>query len=262
MTGPGTNFDDLGLDRSDIVDKIVAAPPTLGAAAGTLWREFAHSRGKARWGEKRPAYWREMDVILRLFPRAQVIHLVRDARSCVASLKQLRWWRSGVIGAVSTWTLAERELRRVGAGLPADSYYRLRYEDLLTDPHDVLARLCAFLEEPFDDAMLDHVAAAGDIVPARKRWHRRTRGAVDPGRIAAWRQVLSADEVGLVERVAGRALAANGYERSSGCATQPGPRALLEYYVDRERRVAAMYRDRALDSWRRQRYRQPLADLD
>src|SRR3954447_4058245 len=81
-----SKFRDLGLNRRATVRAIMAAPPTIGSAAGTVWREFARSRGKARWGEKRPAYWEDLDVVLRLFPDAQLIHLVRDGRACVASL--------------------------------------------------------------------------------------------------------------------------------------------------------------------------------
>jgi hypothetical protein len=187
LTAPRGKFRDLQLDRKQVIERIVAQAPTIGAAAGTIWREFARSRDKVRWGEKRPAYWHDMDVILRLFPDAQVIHLVRDGRACVASLKKLDWWDQPLVGSVATWVLADLELRRVAARLPADSYHRLRYEDLLSDPRGELSRLCDFLGEPFDEAMLDHARAAGDIVPARKKWHDRTRGALDTERIEAWR---------------------------------------------------------------------------
>src|SRR5947209_13697397 len=81
ITAPETKFRDLKLDRAAVIQSIVDGPPTLGSAFGRIWYEFAKARGATRWGEKRPAYWRDMDVILRLFPTAQVIHLVRDPRA-------------------------------------------------------------------------------------------------------------------------------------------------------------------------------------
>jgi hypothetical protein len=259
LTGRAGKFPDLHLDRDAVIEQIVAAPPTLGSAAGTIWREFAHSRGKQRWGEKRPAYWRDMGLILRLFPQAQVIHLVRDGRACVASLKRVDWWKRGSVGATSSWVLADAELRRLGRRLPPDTYHRLRYEDLLADPRAELTRLCRFLGEEFDEAMLDHTDAAGDIVPRRKRWHDRTRGALDPGRIEAWRDELTPEEIGLFEAVARRPLSRNGYPLS-GAGRRPGPAELGAYYKETARKLKVIYKERAEDAVARRRHPQDLAD--
>jgi Sulfotransferase family len=260
MTGKGTRFVDLGLDRKQVMDEIVAAPPSVGSAAGTIWRAFARSRGKPRWGDKRPAYWRDVGMIRRTFPDAQIVHLVRDGRACVASLKKVEWWTTGAIGGMATWTLADRELRRAGRRLPSDSYYRLRYEDLLGDPKHELDQLCGFLGEEFDEAMLDYAEAAEDIVPARKRWHARTRGALNPARIEAWRTQLDPAEIGLFERVSGRALQRNGYQ-PSGIGTAPTPAALIAYYREYARKLAVMRKERWTDARLRSRDDQPLADL-
>jgi hypothetical protein len=260
ITGWGTKFRDLGLDRAEVIEQIVAAPPTFGSAAGTIWREFARSRGKARWGEKRPSYWRDMGLILRLFPDAQVIHLVRDGRSCVASLKQVDWWTGGSVGAMASWTLADRELRRLGRRLPPDTYYRLRYEDLLADPGRELGALCDFLGEAFDEAMLDHAGAARDIVPDRKSWHDRTKGELDPARIAAWRNVLTPDEIGLFESVARRAMRTNGYERT-GIGARPSSGQRVAYYREWALRMAVMRKEQLVDARLRRRDPQRLEDL-
>jgi hypothetical protein len=258
ITAKRTRFADLGLDRARTIEEIVDGPPTIGSATGIVWRQFADSRGKARWGEKRPAYWQNMDVVLRLFPDAQIIHLVRDGRACVASLKQVHWYRGAADAAVS-WSLAERELTRLGAALPSDSYVHVRYEDLLANPGAELARLCAFLGEEFDEVMLDHAAAARDIVPDRKTWHDRTKGEIDIDRIDAWRTTLAPDEIGLVERVLGRGLVERGYELS-GAGSAPSTASIAAYHRIRVRRRGGMAAFRLRDAARRRRESAPLAD--
>lgn len=259
VADPG-RFHELHLDREKIIAQVVAAPPTIGSAAGTIWREFARSRGKARWGEKRPAYWRDMGVILRLFPDAQVVHLVRDGRACVASLKKVPWWQHGTVGATASWVLADRFLRRLARRLPAGRYYRLRYEDLLADPRGELAQLCAFLGEEFDEQMLDYTRAADDIVPGYKEaWHGRTRQALDPNRIEAWRADLTPSEIGLIEAVAARPMRRNGYRRS-GIGRAPTPAERAAYYAECARKLRTIYRERARDAVERRRHPQPLAD--
>jgi hypothetical protein len=260
LTAPRkSKFRDLGLDRRTTIKAIMAAPPTIGSGMGTVWREFARSRGKLRWGEKRPAYWEDVDVVLRLFPEAQLIHLVRDGRACIASLKQLEWWDRSPITTMTTWSLAQHELNRAGRTLPTDRYHRLRYEDLLADPADALRRLCRFLGEDFDPAMLDFATAADDIVPERKSWHDRTRGALDDARVDAWRDVLDADELGLFEHVAGSALEAEGYELS-GTGRRPSAAAVARYHARRTARLASLRRTRVLDAAQRRREQAPLAD--
>jgi hypothetical protein len=254
-----SKFADLGLDRPETVRAIVAAPPTIGSAMGTVWREFARSRGKVRWGEKRPAYWEDVDVVLRLFPKAQLIHLVRDGRACIASLKELEWWDRSPITTMTTWTLAQHELNRAGRKLAPERYHRLRYEDLLADPRSELGRLCGFLGEDFDPAMLDFAAAADDIVPDRKSWHERTRGALDDARVDAWRHVLNADELGLFEHVAGPALQAEGYELS-GAGRRPSAGSVARYRARWAARRASLQRTRTLDAAQRRREQVPLAD--
>ena len=259
ITRPGwTKFDDLRLDRDAVVDKIVAGPPTFGSAMGIVWREFATSRGKARWGEKRPAYWRYLGTIRRLFPDAQIVHLIRDGRACVASLDQVPWWPTGRLGAMTTWALADRELRRAGRTLPADTYHAVRYEDVLADPRGTLTALCGFLGEDFDERMLEHAEAARDVVPTFKAWHARADHELDLARVEAWRQTLTAADIGLLEATLGRRLRTNGYALT-GAGTRPSPGALLGYARAYAHHRASIHKWDAQDALRRRRDRNPLA---
>ncbi|WP_344867088.1 sulfotransferase, partial [Planomonospora alba] len=51
-----SRFHLLGLDAAETVERIVAGPPTLGSALGTVLRAYAARFGKPRWGDKRPSY--------------------------------------------------------------------------------------------------------------------------------------------------------------------------------------------------------------
>lgn len=258
ITGKGSRFRDLGLNRERTVEAIVAAPPTVGSAMGTVWKEFARDRGKARWGEKRPAYWQDLAALQQMFPDAQYIHLVRDGRACMASLMKVDWWDEGAIGAVTSWVLANRELDRLGRKLPSSSYHYLRYEDLLADPRGELSALCRFLDEEFDEAMLDHASAALDIVPKRKTWHERTRSALDSTRIDAWRTSLPPNDIGLIELIGRSTMRRHGYE-ISGVGERPEPRQIAASVFDLEKHAAGIVQRRVRDSVQRRRDATPVA---
>lgn len=254
-----TRFADLGLDPNETDERIVAAPPTIGSAAATVLRGYSARFGKARWGDKRPGYIQRLDTLLRLFPDAAVVHLVRDGRDCVASLMEMPWWRLDVCHATATWASAMDLGARAAASLPADAYHELRYEDLVAEPERLLTELCAFLGEEYHPAMARASVLAADVVPERKSWHARTRDAVTTERSGTWRQRLGADDAALCETVLARRLHAHGYPVDG--TTRPSAGRLSAYRKVRTRRAAAQAKRRAADLARRMRERGPVADL-
>ena len=258
-TTPGTRFTDLNLRRRSIVDAIAARGTTIGAANGIVLRAYARRHGKARWGEKRPAYWHDVAALLRMFPHAQVVHLVRDPRSCVSSLKNVPWYTGDVMGAVSTWLLAQERIRRDARRLGPDAYHELHFEDLARDPAPSLTELCRFLDEDFDPAMLHHEQAAEVIVPPWKSWHALTHEPIDDARVTAWHTGLTPDELGLVERVAGAAMHRHGYQ-PSGAGTPPTTATVARFTAGHARRDLYLRRQRLKDAARRGWYRGAVAD--
>lgn len=253
-TRPRSRIADLGLDPKATRRAILAAPPTLGTAFGVVFQEFARLHGKARWGDKRPLYHQETDVLLRLFPDAQIVHIIRDGRANVASLKRMPWWPYDSVGTMAAWSLAEYCARRDLRRLPSDTVHLVRYESLVADPTTVLGELCDFLEEDFDEAMLEP-AEVSHVVPERKTWHENLRGEVSTAPVQAWRSKLEPWEIGLMETVLRRALDRYGYPLT-GAGARPSPRLLARYAkeslgrrVALRRRWAAEARDAASASY-------------
>ncbi|MDL4772714.1 sulfotransferase family protein [Actinomadura xylanilytica] len=209
-----TKFRELGLDAAEVVDEIVAGPPTLGSALGIVFRAYARKTGKPRWGDKRPSYSQHVVPLLRLFPQAQFVHLIRDGRDCVASLKEMPWFKHDVHHAVSYWREAIDAGRRNAARLGPGAYYEVQYERLVADPAKELTGLCAFLGEEFDPAMTEPQALAQRTVPTRKKWHKLTHDAVTAGRVGSWTDRLEPWELGLAEAAFGGRLTDYGYEPS------------------------------------------------
>jgi hypothetical protein len=257
--GPGTKFEDLGIDAERTTERIVAAPPTLGSICAAVFEEFAASRGKVRWGEKRPAYAFWIDRLLMLWPDAQVVHIVRDPRASAASLIRTTWWEGGFAQAVTAWIRTETAMAEFAARAEPGQYVRLRYEDLVADPRPELERLCAALGEQFDDAMLSHrTDAANDMVPQWATHHVLTRGNVDPSRIDAWRTSLTPEQIGLIEWRCGRTMQERGYQ-PSGLARRPSAQLLGAYGYRHARSAVRDARINMQDALRRRRERVPLA---
>jgi hypothetical protein len=166
-----------------------------------------------RVGEKTPRHEQDVPRIASLFPDARFIHVHRDPRDVVASIRGMEWRSSDSVGALA------RECRRTyrrQAGfarqLGPERYAVVRYESLVTEPEGVLRRLCDFLEEPFESAMLRYPERREPgFVASEAPWKERTRDALDPSRIGRYRRLLRPKAIRRIEGVLEREMAELGY---------------------------------------------------
>jgi hypothetical protein len=225
IVGRGHLFANLGLERRPVIDQIVAGPPTLGSAIGIVLRAYADRFGRSRWGEKRPGYYRHLDVVMRLFPDAQIVHVVRDPRDCAASLSEMPWWKRPIYHSLSAWAQAVDYTDEAMRKWPG-AVTRIRYERLVADPEAELLALCVALDEEYDPAMAEPERLAPAVVPG-KHWHRSTRTTPTTERVARWRDELQEWEAALCESVLGGRMSAFGYELSG--AGRPPVQHLARY---------------------------------
>lgn len=122
----------------------------------------ANPRRAARpraWVEKTPENERHLDEVLRWFPTARFIHVVRDPLVNLASVKQLflhrGWWKPW-----STVTIARKlatALATAGSHrsrLGAERYHVLRYEDLVADVNAQTRELARFIGISWQETLL------------------------------------------------------------------------------------------------------------
>lgn len=235
VTGRDTKFADFGLDPEEVVQDIVGGPPTLGSALAAVFRAYARRSGKPRWGDKRPSYVTNLEVVRRLFPNAQIVHIVRDGRDCVASLTGMSWHQGGTHQAVSMWAQAVDHGRRAARRLGPGSFRELSYERLVYDPEAELTALCRFLGEEYHPAMAQPAAQAPLVVPERKKHHALVRQDVTHARVGAWRQQLEPWQLSLCETVLGERLRWHGYALSGAPPAALADRLRYEQVAFRHR---------------------------
>jgi hypothetical protein len=164
---------------------------------------------------------KHFDRLLRVWPRARFVHLLRDgrdvARSCIGM-----GWSGNVWHGATRWIEAEELWERVAAAVPAERRHELCYEDLVRAPEHELTRLCSFLGTSYDAGMLDY---------ARDSSYERP----DPALIAQWKRKLSPDELALLEARIGPLLRQRGYEPSGVAPARVGPLARLALALDDRR---------------------------
>ena len=195
--------------------EMLAGSPSQGAFIDAFATRYRSARGRRRWAEKTPLNVRHVPWILERFPEARFIHVVRDGRDVVCSMRQhpdRRWVDGAWVKVHRPLTLeqyAERWVADTEAGVShrADPrYLEVRYEDLVQDPSGVLGQLLSDLGETFDPAIL----VEPDTQPDQDgRHHAGT--AISARSMGRWRTDLTPDEQALVQRIAGPTLRRLGY---------------------------------------------------
>ncbi|HEX8085054.1 MAG TPA: sulfotransferase [Solirubrobacteraceae bacterium] len=166
------------------------------ALVDDLFTAYARRAGRPRWGDKTPQYVRAMPQLRELFPHARFVHIVRDGRDVCRSVVAAAFGPRNLVTAAAWWRGHVAAGRADGARLGPKAYLEVRYEDLLAEPEEVMRGVVAFVEEPWDDAVLR---------PSR-------RDPIRPERAASWRIAMPREDRRIVEAVAGDLLAELGYD--------------------------------------------------
>ncbi len=180
--------------------------------------------GKARWAEKTPQNIRNLEWIAARFPEVSIIHIIRDGRDVVCSMRQhpdWRWvdgeWHKALVPR-SVESYARRWLADITAGLAwrdDPRYVEVRYEDLVADPQVVLRSVCDGIGAGHDAEWL---AEVGQPTPVEENDGSPTKrpdyeGGLSAASVGRWRTDLSVDEQAEVERLCRPQLRELGYER-------------------------------------------------
>jgi hypothetical protein len=193
----------LGLDLAALRDHLRREATSYPRFLRELLAFYARAHGKARGGEKTPQHALVAEQLLAWYPDARLVHLVRDPRDVVASLRRMPWGSGSVLGDARTW---RENVAGAERGERDPRFVLVKYESLIAAPQAELERLCAALGERFDPKMLEAGGGKTD-----RWWFDRAQGAVDRSRVEKWRTELRPDDVAIVEWVAGERLARYGY---------------------------------------------------
>ena len=239
-------------------DPAPVQPAELGATLADLWTGLALAYGRKLgqpaadvWIDHTPTNFRRVRGLLRLFPAARFIHLVRDGRAVAASLLPLDWGPNNALHAAEFW------MARCALGLAAeldlgtDRVLRVRYEDILQEPESSLRRITSFIGLDYEPEM----ASANASKPTRyhERQHHLVGQAPVPSRAAGWQQVLSRREVEMFEAETGDFLETLGYQPRYGVRAMPATR--VEVF---RLRLGDLARRARNNLWRRWRVRRSI----
>jgi len=203
------------------LERMRTAATSQGAFIDAFAARVLKDSGKERWAEKTPQNIQHLEWIAPRFPRAAFVHIIRDGRDVVCSMRRhpdWRWvdgkWQKVLVERPLEW-YARRWLDDTAAGMAwrdDERYVELRYEDLVADPVTVLRAVCDGVGVASDPSWLEAALAPTGAADAGQTERPDYEGPVSEASVGRWRADLSADERREVERLCGPRLRELGYE--------------------------------------------------
>lgn len=169
-------------------------------------------------GDKNPAYALYGQRLLKLFPDAKIVHLVRDYRDNYLSLTDVNFEVPIVPLVVYRWKFALRRMWKLIDRYPG-SVFSLRYEDLVGDPEEKVKELCAFLGIRFDPRVIEFYTKRPEVEELYRgsedlmTVHKSLLHPISRSRIDTWKSRMGRRDIRVADLVAGRSADKAGYQR-------------------------------------------------
>jgi hypothetical protein len=216
----------------------VSGPEAYRFIVEAPFEAYAARHGKTRWGDKTPHYVHHVDHLLRIWPHARFVVLVRDGRDVALSLRRMPF------GPNNAWAAAQWWARGIRAGEHAqrehpDAVLTVRYEDLARDPEREVPRICEFLGLAYEHEMLAlERADPAKIVPDQVSWFPTLFEGINTQAVGRWRSEMSPRDQRVFGALAGAELGRLGYEVAAE-QTEPSPlqRRWFHYHNELMRNV-------------------------
>lgn len=139
-----------------------------------LWQNMKRNPDHVNaWGWKFPETYMITPLVLKTFPQARFIHIVRDGRdiafrnhltedpgtrlghALMAHMQALD--KPHHIRAALSWKFQVEKYARFAQQIPAQNHFEMRFEHLCAEPVDVVSNMASFLNRPMTDACVGFV---------------------------------------------------------------------------------------------------------
>jgi len=151
------------LDTTDVAIRLRSALSAMHGAVSysraceLVYESYAHvTLGKVSarlFGDKNPHYALLVERLLKTFPHARFLHMVRDPRDNILSYKSVPFDVNDSRALAYRWRAYNLRLLRAQAAAP-DRFLQVRFEDLLANADAELGRVCEFLGIAYEPSML------------------------------------------------------------------------------------------------------------
>jgi len=216
----------LGLERNDIESRVLSECVNIGDFLRIVMEEMCRKQAVHRWMEKTPDHALYISNIKQSIPDALIVHIIRDGRDVALSLanrggRRFLWrGRSQLLPSGVFWKWIVQKARAGGRHIGQD-YYELHYEDLVTKPREMLAKLGDFIGHDLDYDRILRVGSGCVSHPNTSFPQLAPASPFNP--IGRWKTQCPLEELAMFESLVGDSLEELGYSLSTSTQQRRRP---------------------------------------
>jgi LPS sulfotransferase NodH len=208
-------FRRAGLAAEEISSELMAKGRNAGDFIRIVMDKIAQSQGVERWALYDPDSVLHVARIRKDISYPLFIHIIRDGRDIALSLMKMEGFRPfpwsrhprTLLETALYWEWMVHQGRQHGRQIP-DDYIEIHYEELVTQPRAVLARLGDFLDHNLDYERIQSTGL-GRLRESNSSFRADEKEIKNP--VNRWRDKLSHQQVAQLEAVIGPSLEEFGY---------------------------------------------------
>jgi hypothetical protein len=185
----GGRVGEFGLDHGELQTNFEALPSSHENLFQIVLEACAKRAHKIRCGEKSVLHVFYVPLLMRWYPQAQFLGIVRDGRDVVTSMMNQPWHPNKLRAKCCNWRMKTRLLLHWQKLYP-QRFKIVHYEDLLLDNAKVLAELDAFLGLTYEAGQTDPKIKTGVYLEREHSYKSKVEEALDPSRAFAWKQKM------------------------------------------------------------------------
>lgn len=154
-----------------------------------------------RWGDKTPINTLYIDKILKVYPKAKFVHIVRDPKDVVCSSVKAKIYKN-YQEAANAWKNFETSVYKLKKKILTSQYHKVKYENLVNNTEEELKLLSKFLGVDYSESMLYFYKMKDELGDVKYQKHHENIGKpVSNESIGKWKKTLNNDEVSMINEI-------------------------------------------------------------
>ncbi len=218
-----TKFETWDIDKTKLEELLFSnTPRNYSELIKIIYLTYCQKNIKY-FGDKNKLWKEKLNDILKYFPEAKFIHIIRDGRDVACSYKELSKREytskyapklpSDIIEIANKWQENIAFIDEFLSNLPEEQYLTIHYENLLLSKDKESKRILDFLDLFYPTNGLDHLRIPTDHKEPKEflEWKEKTSNPIRTDNIGKFRIELSKSEVQKFNEIAFSSLVNHGY---------------------------------------------------
>ncbi len=169
---------------------------SLSYIINAIYATYQEERGEQGlvWGEKTPINTLFIDKIVKIFPKAKYIHIIREPKDVACSFIKAEL-KENYQEAAKFWSAYVKKANGLKNITPNEQYLKVRYEKLVSQPETELKKISVFLGISYTPKMLEFYKIKENLGDVKYEKHHHNIGKpVSTNSIGKWKEILSKQE--------------------------------------------------------------------